>query len=95
MKTDSPFTLTAEEADMWALRASQGSRLTFSNLANRNWVAKIAKNKYRARLVKSSHRNQLYDPRYTVEGAGIPDRGLANDYKHYHKALYILEPDRW
>lgn len=97
--SESPFTITKEQAETLAesLRHGRG-HLLFTNMANRNWVAKIAKQRGIATR-KSSTRNQLLDPRYTVEGSDIPDKGLGNDYKHYHAVLYALDTDdygsRW
>jgi hypothetical protein len=87
------FTLTKEEAEAAASACVNGARLTFQSLANRNWVAKIVRQKYRGygELSKYTHKNQLYDPRYTVEGSDIPDKGFANDYKHYFASIYCLE----
>jgi hypothetical protein len=89
-----PFTITKEQADSLAEAVRLGRKLLFTNQANRNWVAKICRQR-RIAAHKSSIRNQLLDPRYTVEGSHIPDKGLGNDYKHYHAVLYRLEPDRW
>jgi hypothetical protein len=46
------------------------------------------------RLRRNSIRGQLLDPRYTFEGRNIEDKGLANDYRHYHAVLYSIEPRR-
>jgi hypothetical protein len=94
MESASPFTITKEQAERLAETLRSGGHLNFTNMANRNWVAKICKQK-RIPVRKGSIRNQLLDPRYTVEGSDIPDRGLANDYKHYHAVLYKLEADRY
>jgi hypothetical protein len=92
-----PYTdlLTDEQIDECAdqLIASD-RRFTFANRKNRDAVARRVKQlKPRARIDRTSIRNQLYDPRYTVEGrvAGLTDMGFANDYRHYHPALYMLE----
>jgi hypothetical protein len=99
-----PYTdlLTDEQVLRYASNFANGldTRLTFANRKNRDAVARRVKQlspSKAARMVRRSHRNQLYDPRYTVEGqiAGLTDQGFANDYKHYHPALYMLELDRW
>lgn len=93
---ESPFTLTKAEAENLALAVVNGARLTFSNQANRNWVAKICRTKYRLGtydLVKSSIRNQSVDPRYIVETSHLPDRGLANT-RSFYGSLYKLERSR-
>jgi len=87
----SPFTITREQAEQLALALVNGGRLTFQVQANRNWVAKIARQKYGVTIYKSSIRGQQLDPRYTVEGSHMPDRGLANDYRHYFPTLYKCE----
>ena len=85
------FTLTTEQAEAAARDCANGAKLTFQSLANRNWVASIVKQKYHLTPSKYVSRGQLYDPRYTVEGSDIPDRGFANDYKHYFASIYCLE----
>jgi hypothetical protein len=89
----SAFTITAAEAAQLANSLEYKTRLTFSNQANRNWVAKNARLRGLP-VIKSSQRNVLLDPRYTVEGASTPDRGLYNDYKHYFPVVYTVEVDR-
>jgi len=64
--------------------------MTFAEKANRDAVAKAARQRG-AVVKKSSIRNQLMDPRYTIESRHLPDKGLANDYRHYWPALYMLE----
>jgi len=87
------FTLTQDEAENAARRVANGDRLTFQSIFNRNQVAKIARQSYGVEVVRYTHRNQLYDPRYTVEGSDIPDRGFANDYKHFFASIYCLESE--
>ena len=87
------LTLTREEAEIAVQRIARGDRLTFQSLKNRNWVAKLATGEF-LEVVRYTHKNQLYDPRYTVEGSDIPDKGFANDYKHFFASLYCLETPR-
>lgn len=84
--------LTDEQAVQLAREASN---LTFASRTNRDKVWKCLQDK--KSFARRSHRNQLYDPRYTVEGrlAGLTDQGLNNDYKHFHPALYMIERNRW
>jgi hypothetical protein len=53
-------------------------KLTFQVKANRDAVYQLAK-KHGASMKRSSTPNQIVDPRYTVEGSHLADRGLAND----------------
>lgn len=94
--SDSPFTITKEQAEGLAESLRYGGRgsLLFTNMANRNWVAKIARQRG-IQVRKGSTRNQLLDPRYTVEGSHLPDKGLGNDYKHFHAVLYKIYVDRF
>jgi hypothetical protein len=88
-------TLTIEEARelAWSLRDS-GRDLRFTNLANKNMVKKLC-TQMGFRTVSRTAHGSLLDPRYTVEGRMLPDKGLGNDYKHYHPKLYCLERERW
>lgn len=63
--------------------------LLFQSKANRDAVYREAKSRG-AILRRSSTGHQLLDPRYTVEGSDIPDRGLMNDYRHSFANLYEL-----
>jgi hypothetical protein len=88
--------VTLSDSEILQLADSLRSRdhLYFTNLANKREVAKAAKLlgiKTRSRTAHGS----LLDPRYTVEGSHLLDKGLGNDYKHYHPKLYCLEVDRW
>jgi hypothetical protein len=90
------ITLSQEEIDELAAvlcLAGFNHRYLFQNKLNRDAVAKAAKQQAgnSIRLMKGSTRNQLLDPRYTVEGRHIPDQGLNNDYKHYFAAVYSLD----
>jgi len=85
-------TLTQDEAANAVRALSRGERLTFQSLKNRNWVANLARGEF-IDVVRYTHKNQLYDPRYTVEGWDIPDKGLGNDYKHFFASIYCLELD--
>lgn len=64
--------------------------LSFQSRANRDAVAALCK-RMGAKLKKSSIANQIVDPRYTVEGSHLPDKGLANTTIWTN--LYILQ--RW
>lgn len=77
-------------------RLKEGHGMNFQSKENRDQVYRALKasNRYFMKVRRTSIRNQLYDPRYTVEGRDIPDRGFANDYKHYFAVLYELEPER-
>lgn len=91
----SAFTINETEANHLAESLRHGRNyLNFTNQANRNWVAKLARQKG-IQVSKGSIRNQLLDPRYTVEGSAIPDRGLANDYRRYHAVIYKIEVNRF
>lgn len=72
-----------------------GERLLFTSRTLRDAVWKAAKAAGVSGLHRSSTRNQLLDPRYTFEGRNIPDRGLGNDYRHYHSCLYELATSRY
>ena len=91
--SNSPFTITKEHADRLVDSLTHGGHLNFQNQANRNWVAKLARQRG-IKVTKSSIRNQLLDPRYTVENSSDPDLGFANDYKHHFSVLYQLERER-
>lgn len=91
---ESPFTITREQAENLARAVTQGASLTFENQANRNWVAKICRTKFRTTVVKSSIKNQSLDPRYVVETSHLPDKGLAND-RSWYGTLYKLEKDSY
>lgn len=92
--SDSPFTISKQDAEILATRVQHGDRLTFENQANRNWVAKICRQR-RVNVHKSSIRNQAVDPRYIVETSHLPDKGLGNS-RQFYGSLYKLErEDRW
>lgn len=88
----SPFTIDKEQANRLADVICNGGRLTFDNQANRNWVAKICKQRGKE-VVKSSIRNQSVDPRYIVETSNLPDKGLGNT-RSFYGTLYKLELSR-
>jgi hypothetical protein len=71
------------------LQYGRGS-LLFTNLENKRAVTKEAKKRGYRVYSRTAH-GSLLDPRYTVEGRMQPDRGFANDYKHFHPKLYVLE----
>jgi hypothetical protein len=76
-------------AHQLAERIQQGNKLRFANKANRDLVARICKQK-RIPAHQSSIRNQPLDPRYTVEGRNLPDKGLGNE-RRFYSVLYNLE----
>lgn len=84
------LTLTSDEVENLAESLRYGGHLNFTNLANMREVRKVAKSKRIAVFSRTAH-GSLLDPRYTVEGSHLPDKGLANDYKHYTPKLYVLE----
>lgn len=75
-------------------KLSNGKKLSFQNRANRDFVYKWARFDG-IKTFRGVSRNQLYDPRYTVEGSDILDKGIGNDYKHYFSALYMLGPNNY
>lgn len=88
-------TLTPEEITQLAVSfiAAHTGRAgyTFQSMANRNQVAKqIRKFAPHVKFDKGSIRNQSLDPRYTVEGSGLPDKGLANS-RSFYAVLYKLD----
>ena len=85
------MTLTPEEIDELA-RSLQNGRgyLYFTDLTNKLAVARRAKELGISTFSRTGH-GSLLDPRYTVEGRYLPDKGLANDYKHFMPKLYVLE----
>jgi len=92
----SEITLTPTEINELAesLRHGRG-HLNFTNLANKNAVKKACTQKGIKTYSRTAH-GSLLDPRYTVEGRNLPDKGLANDYKHFTPKLYCLESaNRW
>jgi hypothetical protein len=85
------FTINKDTATFLASKLANGENLKFQSSANRNWVAKIARTRYGVATKVRVAKDVLIDPRYTVEGSDMPDRGLAND-KHY-MTLYVAERD--
>ena len=65
------------------------SDLLFQNKANRDAVHRHCK-EINIDTVRQVVKNQQLDPRYTVEGRMIADRGLGNDYRHFFSSLYEL-----
>ena len=86
-------TLSETEIDELANSLRHGGHLNFTNLSNKREVARRCKQLGIQTYSHTAH-GSLLDPRYTVEGSHLPDRGLANDYKHYHAKLYCLEAGR-
>lgn len=62
--------------------------LGFQSRANRDAVAAELK-RHGGRMRRWKMANQVIDPRYTVEGRHLPDKGLANDTIVCN--LYMLE----
>jgi hypothetical protein len=87
-------TLTQGEVSALAEELRYGGYLNFTNLANKRAVAKACKALNIQTFSHTAH-GSLLDPRYTVEGSSIPDRGFGNDYKHYTPKLYCLEASRY
>lgn len=100
------LTLFQDEIDALAEQLVNGGRvhLNFTELENKRAVTKRAKLIAKQRrlsnftLYSRTAHGSLLDPRYTVEGRQLPDKGLGNDYKHYTPKLYVVEVatgDRW
>jgi hypothetical protein len=72
-----------------------GDDLLFADRSNRDAVWQIVKMKGGGNYRRSSIKNQLLDPRYTVEGRHLPDKGLGNS-KQWYGVLYRIERKaRW
>jgi hypothetical protein len=87
-------TLNDEQINQLAQELRYGGHLNFTILANKKVVAKRCKQLGIRTYSRTAH-GSLLDPRYTVEGSHIPDKGLGNDYKHFTPKLYVLESDRY
>jgi hypothetical protein len=87
-------TLTEDEINALVNELHFDGSLRFTNLANKRAVAKECKARRIPVMSRTAH-GSLLDPRYTVEGRHIPDRGLANNYDQFQPKLYVLEKDRW
>ena len=87
------MTLTPSEVTELAqeLRYGRGWH-NFTDLENKRAVAKECKRLGIRTRSRTAH-GSLLDPRYTVEGRMIPDKGLGNDYRHFHAKLYVLESE--
>lgn len=92
--TEVKVTLTDSEIESLAESLRYGGHLNFTNLANKKAVARRCREKRIKTYSRTAH-GSLLDPRYTVEGRDIPDKGFANDYKHFTPKLYCLESSRW
>lgn len=87
-------TLTDDQIAVAVNKLRNGFDLNFQDRANRDAVwAKLQKHE-KQRFVRTSIRNQQLDPRYTVEGAELPDKGLGNDYRHFFSAIYSIDRRR-
>jgi hypothetical protein len=86
-------TLTASEISTLAEQLVDGrwwqGDMAFISRQSRDSVAKAAI-ALGAKVKKSSIRNQLLDPRYTIEGRHLPDLGMGND-KQMFGVLYVLD----
>lgn len=87
-------TLTAEEVTELADYLKYGGHLNFTNLANKQLVAKELRRRG-VKFYSSTGHGSLLDPRYTVEGRQLPDLGLANDYRHFTRKLYVIDVTRY
>jgi hypothetical protein len=65
------FTISKDTAVFLASQLANGKKLRFQSLANRNWVAKIARTRYGADTKVFVAKDQLFDPANTVEGRDI------------------------
>lgn len=88
------LTLTTEEVEAIARNVGDRDSLRFTQLENMRAVKKAVKRLGHSCYSRTAH-GSLLDPRYTVEGRNIPDRGLANNYKQFQPKLYVLEVSRW
>jgi len=86
------FTIDKDTATYLAAKLARGESLKFQSVANRNWVAKIARTRFGALTSVFTSKDQLLDPRYTVEGRTAPDRGMYNE-KHWFNSLYHVKLD--
>ena len=88
-------TLTSAEIQELAesMRYGRG-HLNFTNLKNKNAVKKRC-TEMRIKTYSRTAHGSLLDPRYTVEGRNLPDKGFGNDYKHFTPKLYVLESSRY
>lgn len=88
--------LTSQEVlDLATLVERDRRSLNFTNLRNRNMVAKELRARRRVTISLRTAHGSLLDPRYTVEGRNIPDQGLGNNYKQFQPKLYCIEVNRW
>ena len=94
MNATAELTLSLDEIDELAESLRHGGHLNFTNLANKKAVARRCKDKGIKTFSRTAH-GSLLDPRYTVEGRHIPDKGFANAYKTFTPKLYCLETSRW
>lgn len=103
--TDSEVTLDQKTVEVLAsmLDPDNGAvrYYIFTSRANRDAVWSELRNRgVRPSVIsRTSIRNQNLDPRYTVEGMHLEDKGLMNDYRHFWPVLYRLEvragTDEW
>lgn len=84
------MTLTELELSEAADELGWRGRILFTSKESRDEVARMAVSNG-LKVKRSSMSNQLMDPRYTFEGRHLPDKGLGNDYRHYHAKLYEVE----
>ena len=90
-RPDNPYCreLSDDEAAEIASRFHDGDRMTFGILRNRSKVAKLLKK--RKSIMVTTSRNQLYDPHYFVDAIDRTDYRLANNYRAFQAAVYVLE----
>jgi|SRR5262245_50403786 len=87
------FTISKLEAMDLAKKLAYGqtTRLRFQSVANRNWVAKLARTKFGANVTVDTTHNQLLDPRYTVEARNMPNNPYQQNEKHWFNSVYKVE----
>lgn len=78
------LTLSEQEIEDLAANLCEAGfheELGFQSKANRDAVYNAAKQRAHGAIamVRTRFGNQSIDPRYTVEGRHLPDKGLAND----------------
>src|SRR4051812_11833639 len=85
------MTLSEDDILIALMRIARKDRsLLFQSKANRDAVWKRMNQAQRLLYRRASVKGQLLDPRYTFEGRNIEDKGLGNDYRHFHGTLYEI-----
>lgn len=85
--------LTSAEIHELAESLRYSGWLNFTELQNKQAVKRECSRLGIRTFSRTAH-GSLLDPRYTVEGRMIPDKGLGNDYRHFTSKLYVLESSR-